>query len=95
MVILHDALSLKIANKVLLLTLIVYVSDIYSGSISLHMCACCVPPGFDVPICANNDNINQSQISAHRSRLVALAFSLDGTRLATASEQGTVIRVFR
>jgi hypothetical protein len=34
------------------------------------------------------------QVPAHRSRVVALAFSLDGAYLATASEQGTVIRVF-
>lgn len=35
-----------------------------------------------------------TKIPAHRNRLVALTFSLDGTRLASASEQGTVIRVF-
>lgn len=35
------------------------------------------------------------QIPAHRSKLAALAFSLDGALLATASELGTVIRVFR
>lgn len=36
-----------------------------------------------------------NKIPAHRSRLAALAFSLDGQLLATASELGTVIRVFR
>mmetsp|Transcript_2440 Transcript_2440/g.7449 ORF Transcript_2440/g.7449 Transcript_2440/m.7449 type:complete len:515 (+) Transcript_2440:244-1788(+) len=34
-------------------------------------------------------------IKAHKSPLTALKFSLDGTLLATASETGTVIRVFR
>ncbi len=34
-------------------------------------------------------------INAHKSPLTALRFSLDGTMLATASETGTVIRVFR
>lgn len=33
-------------------------------------------------------------ISAHDSPLVALAWSMCGRRLATASERGTVIRVF-
>ena len=33
-------------------------------------------------------------IAAHTSRVAALAFTMDGTRLATASEKGTVIRVF-
>lgn len=33
-------------------------------------------------------------ISAHDSPLAALAFSMCGRRLATASERGTVIRVF-
>lgn len=33
-------------------------------------------------------------IAAHDSPLAALAFSHDGTRIATASEKGTVIRVF-
>lgn len=31
---------------------------------------------------------------AHEAALAALAWSADGTRLATASERGTVIRVF-
>lgn len=33
-------------------------------------------------------------IAAHESPLAALAFSPNGTRIATASEKGTVIRVF-
>ena len=33
-------------------------------------------------------------IPAHDSPLAALAFSPRGTRVATASEKGTVIRVF-
>lgn len=34
-----------------------------------------------------------SQIQAHKSPLAAMAFSSDGLLLATASDQGTVIRV--
>jgi len=34
-------------------------------------------------------------INAHKAPLTALKFSLDGTMLATASETGTVIRIFR
>ena len=33
-------------------------------------------------------------IPAHDSPLAALAFSPNGTKVATASEKGTVIRVF-
>ncbi|RWV93121.1 hypothetical protein BHE74_00031675 [Ensete ventricosum] len=33
------------------------------------------------------------QIDAHRSPLVAMIFSSSGTYLATASQQGTIIRV--
>lgn len=33
-------------------------------------------------------------IAAHDSPLAALAFSHDGSKIATASEKGTVIRVF-
>lgn len=33
-------------------------------------------------------------IQAHDSPLAAVRFSADGTRVATASEKGTVIRVF-
>ena len=33
-------------------------------------------------------------IPAHDSPLAALAFSLNGSEIATASEKGTVIRVF-
>lgn len=36
-----------------------------------------------------------TMIQAHDSPLAALAFSFDGTKLATASEKGTVIRVFK
>ena len=35
-----------------------------------------------------------NKIAAHKNKLAALSFSLDGTLLATASAQGTVIRVF-
>lgn len=34
------------------------------------------------------------QINAHKSPLAAMALSSDGSYLATASEQGTVIRVY-
>uniref|UniRef100_T1IJY9 Uncharacterized protein n=1 Tax=Strigamia maritima TaxID=126957 RepID=T1IJY9_STRMM len=34
------------------------------------------------------------RISAHESTLAALAFNASGTRIATASEKGTIIRVF-
>lgn len=34
-------------------------------------------------------------IPAHDSPLAALAFSPSGTKVATASEKGTVIRVFQ
>ncbi|KAK7601658.1 hypothetical protein V9T40_009099 [Parthenolecanium corni] len=37
---------------------------------------------------------SKTMIAAHDSPLAALAFSHDGTRIATASEKGTVIRVF-
>eukprot|EP01041_Mallomonas_annulata_P002085 gene2085-4074_t len=36
-----------------------------------------------------------SQISAHKSTVVAIEFNRSGTMLATASQTGTVIRVFR
>lgn len=35
------------------------------------------------------------QVPAHKNRLVALDFSQDGSLLATASDKGTVIRVFK
>lgn len=37
---------------------------------------------------------SKTMIPAHDSPLAALAFSPNGSRLATASEKGTVIRVF-
>ncbi|CAG2064709.1 unnamed protein product, partial [Timema podura] len=37
----------------------------------------------------------KTMIPAHDSPLAALAFSLSGTKVATASEKGTVIRVFQ
>lgn len=37
---------------------------------------------------------SKNMIAAHDSPLAALAFSPNGTRIATASEKGTVIRVF-
>jgi len=43
------------------------------------------------------DAVNMSSrcsISAHASQLAAMAFSPSGSRLATASEKGTVIRIF-
>lgn len=36
----------------------------------------------------------KTMIPAHDSPLAALAFSPSGTKVATASEKGTVIRVF-
>lgn len=36
----------------------------------------------------------KTMIPAHDSPLAALAFSPNGTKVATASEKGTVIRVF-
>jgi WD40 repeat protein len=33
-------------------------------------------------------------VPAHETAISALALNSDGTRLATASEQGTVIRIF-
>lgn len=43
------------------------------------------------------DSVNlhaKTMIPAHDSPLAALAFSLNGSEIATASEKGTVIRVF-
>lgn len=36
----------------------------------------------------------KTMIPAHDSPLAAMAFSLNGSEIATASEKGTVIRVF-
>ncbi len=40
----------------------------------------------------NRKNI---KIPAHESDLAALAINLDGTKVASASEKGTLVRVFR
>ena len=41
-----------------------------------------------------NDFINIYLINAHQHQISFLAFNWDGTRLATASEQGTIIRIW-
>lgn len=50
------------------------------------------PPPADPPLCVSQNA--KCVISAHDSPLAALAWSMCGRRLATASERGTVIRVF-
>ncbi|KAL8270216.1 hypothetical protein Esti_005891 [Eimeria stiedai] len=42
-----------------------------------------------------SSNITNHVFQAHRAQLAALAFNLQGTVLATASEKGTVVRLFR
>lgn len=98
MVVLHDALSLKIANKVGRCLFFFYF--VLHGSLTLTYTYITTSSLTCMYFTCNmtrksNPPPNTPQIPAHRNRLVALAFSLDGTRLATASGQGTVIRVFR
>jgi WD40 repeat protein len=43
----------------------------------------------------NNQNFQRTVlIEAHETNLVAMALSMDGTMIATASEKGTIVRVF-
>lgn len=51
------------------------------------------------PITITNDRFvllqsSKAMIPAHTSQLMAISFSPDGSRVATSSEKGTVIRVF-
>ena len=41
-----------------------------------------------------NELHSHCQINAHKSPLAAMALSSNGSHIATASEQGTVIRVY-
>lgn len=45
----------------------------------------------DIPISVNDES--EIQIDAHRSPLAAMVFSSNGMYIATASEQGTLVRV--
>lgn len=45
------------------------------------------------PVICSNITKGKLQIDAHRSPLIAMAFSSNGTYIATASEHGTIIRV--
>lgn len=42
-----------------------------------------------------NSSLTNHVFQAHRTQLAALAFNIQGTLLATASEKGTVVRLFR
>lgn len=56
-------------------------------------------PGSSAPESALQDSANLGSTNhvfqAHRTQLAALAFNPQGTLLATASEKGTVVRLFR
>ncbi|KAL8434517.1 hypothetical protein Efla_000033 [Eimeria flavescens] len=67
-----------------------------AGAVRVH--------GGSSPAASSSDSVLQDQASsaltnhvfqAHRAQLAALAFNPEGTLLATASEKGTVVRLFR
>lgn len=77
-----------------------------TGDNELGICSLCPDP--DKPLLAfpakqegyiqiiniSGDQNQSSLIRAHKSRLACLSFNSDGTKLASASKKGTLIRVF-
>ena len=47
---------------------------------------------YDIKI---NDNYKQNEIKAHQSEIVELVMNFDGTLVASASKQGTIIRIYQ
>jgi hypothetical protein len=54
----------------------------------------CQVPVSSFPATDSDDLLASVQIQAHKAPLAALAISSDGSLLASASERGTVIRVY-
>ena len=43
----------------------------------------------------NEDNFIVNEISAHKNEIIALVMNYEGTLIASASERGTIIKIFR
>jgi WD40 repeat protein len=81
------------------------VNEIETGSNPKGLCALSPYSNNNVLVCPGqqtgvvtlmlyDQKINKRAISAHETAVTCLALSFDGTRLATASEKGTLVRIF-